>query len=337
MEKAPTAHFLCRVGSNVGYGHLMRSLALYERLVKDGWNCQFICDAASLAQPIMKMQSINAITRANFKHQQFTKMALGKYKKSDWLIVDDYAESNATTMDIRGHFKKVAIFKDLKSQSLCADLIIGYDDEHLNALEGPKYIPIRAQVVSIRDRFTKKWPTEFKRVSIFFGGVDSKGLTLEFTRHLLSQDNQWRVDVFIGSLSKQIKELKQLSKLHNSMSLHIDNPNPTKLMARSSFSIGAGGLNAWERCVIGLPSVIISTNSNQDAYVRKIVEAGAAKILDYAELSPSLIDGAMEMMKDKPTRDKMSECAFNLCDGLGANRVSAKLLSFTRDRPNVKK
>ena len=38
-------------------------------------------------------------------------------------------------MDIRSHFKKVAIFKDLKSQSLNADLIIGYDDEHLNALK----------------------------------------------------------------------------------------------------------------------------------------------------------------------------------------------------------
>ena len=151
----------------------------------------------------------------------------------------------------------------------------------------------------------------------FFGGVDSKGLTLKFTKHLLSQNNQWRVDVFIGSLSKQIAELKQLSKLHSNMSLHIDIPNPIELMVQSSFSIGAGGLNAWERCVIGLPSVIISTNSNQDAYVRKIVEAGAAKMLDYAELSPSLIDGAMEIMKNKATRDKMSECAFNLCDGRG--------------------
>ena len=336
MKKALTAHFLCRVGSNVGYGHLMRSLALYERLVKDGWKCQFICDAASLAQPIMEMQSINTITRANFKSQQHTNMALGKYKKSDWLIVDDYAESDATTMDIRSHFKKVAIFKDLKSQSLNADLIIGYDDEHLNALEGPEYIPIRAQVLSIRDRLTENWPTELNRVSIFFGGVDSKGLTLEFTKHLLSQNNQWRVDVFIGSLSKQIAELKQLSKLHSNMSLHIDIPNPIELMVQSSFSIGAGGLNAWERCVIGLPSVIISTNSNQDAYVRKIVEAGAAKMLDYAELSPSLIDGAMEIMKNKATRDKMSECAFNLCDGRGAARVSARLLSFARGRPNVK-
>ena len=111
MKKALTAHFLCRVGSNVGYGHLMRSLALYERLVKDGWKCQFICDAASLAQPIMEMQSINTITRANFKSQQYTNMALGKYKKSDWLIVDDYASSTLQQWIFAATLKKWQFLK----------------------------------------------------------------------------------------------------------------------------------------------------------------------------------------------------------------------------------
>ena len=328
MGNIPTAHFLCRVGSEVGYGHLMRSIALYEALVSDGWNCEFICDVATLAQPIFEIQSINAIARTDFKHRQSTGAAMGSEKTYDWLIVDDYAETTQSIMDIRDYFDKVAVFKDMKCQSLDADLIIGCDDNNVNALEGPQYIPIRAQVVSIRDCVKKRHSKKIDRVSIFFGGVDSRGLTLDFTKHLLSLGNRWRVDVFIGSVSKQKEELTHLAASHSEMSLFIDNANPIELMARSSFSIGAGGLNAWERCVVGLPSIIVSTSTNQNTYVNELVNAGAAKMLNYEELSPSLIDDAIEIMKNKKLRDAMSEAAFHLCDGLGAARISRKLSSF---------
>lgn len=328
MSNTLTAHFLCRVGSQVGYGHLMRLLALYETLVKDGWNCEFICDAASLAQPIFEMQNVNAITRTDFKRQQSTGAVLAKDKKFNWLIVDDYAETTQSVMDIRDYFDSVAVFKDLKCQSLDADLVIGYDDNNLNAFGGPKYIPIRAHVVSIRDCVRKKLSKEVDQVSIFFGGVDSRGLTLEFTKHLLDLKNQWKVDVFIGSLSKQKEELKHLAASHSDMCLYVDNANPIELMARSSFSIGAGGLNAWERCVVGIPSIIVATSSNQNTYVSNLVDSGAAKMLNYEELTPSLIDDAIEIMKNKNLRDAMSGSALDLCDGLGTTRILRKLLSF---------
>jgi spore coat polysaccharide biosynthesis predicted glycosyltransferase SpsG len=49
-------------------------------------------------------------------------------------------------------------------------------------------------------------------------------------------------------------------------------------MAQADLAIGAGGSSAWERCVLGLPSLVVRLAANQNGVVDTLVRAGAAAV-----------------------------------------------------------
>ena len=330
MFKNRRAYLLCRAGADVGYGHFMRLLAIYETLQSKGWICSFICNYATSKQPILNKYGVSFINRKRFAQQnRDQQINCRKLNKFDWLIVDDYEETASSLMDIRDRFFKVALFRDLMHQSLDADLIIGQGVRQGNCLQGNRYIPIRPYILSIRENLGTRQEEEIKRISVFFGGVDSKSLTLKFTRHLMGMNEHWGIDVFIGSASKDVPKLKEIAKFSKNITLHIDCKCPLKVMAKSSFALGAGGLNAWERAVVGLPSIIAVTSANQTTHVKKLTRAGAANVINIEENNPLNIDKAIALLKNIETRNRMAKAARDCCDGQGAARISSKLLSMS--------
>ena len=53
--------------------------------------------------------------------------------------------------------------------------------------------------------------------------------------------------------------------------------NMAEIMAKSDLSIGAAGVSSWERCSVGLPSLVIVTADNQDLIAQNLHNKGAIK------------------------------------------------------------
>jgi spore coat polysaccharide biosynthesis predicted glycosyltransferase SpsG len=109
--------------------------------------------------------------------------------------------------------------------------------------------------------------------------------------------------------------------------LLIDATDMAGLAARADIAVGAGGSSAWERCIVGLPSLAVVLADNQRANTLALAEAGACLALEAAEgLAPPLAEAFTALCDDGVRRARMSEAAAGLCDGLGADRVAARML-----------
>ena len=95
-------------------------------------------------------------------------------------------------------------------------------------------------------------------------------------------------------------------------------------MAEADLAIGAGGGTSWERCCLGLPSLLIPVAENQSSGVQALVERGAALGLPPEALQrPEDIARAFEALIGQ--RREISARAAALCDGYGTQRVLAAL------------
>ena len=104
--------------------------------------------------------------------------------------------------------------------------------------------------------------------------------------------------------------------------------NIAELMVHSDLAIGAGGTTAWERCAMGLPSIMISVANNQDSICSYLQKAGAAFFLGKQEFvsMEDLLETLIKLLGDKKKIHSMSNSAFSLVDALGTKRVVDTML-----------
>jgi spore coat polysaccharide biosynthesis predicted glycosyltransferase SpsG len=102
------------------------------------------------------------------------------------------------------------------------------------------------------------------------------------------------------------------------------------LMARADLAVGAGGTTSWERCCLGLPTVMITVADNQALIARHLAAAGAVELLGPREtVTPEAVATALRTFHETPERrHAMGLAAAAVCDGAGADR----LCGIIRDR-----
>ena len=92
-------------------------------------------------------------------------------------------------------------------------------------------------------------------------------------------------------------------------------------MKKSDLSIGAGGSTTWERCCLGLPSIVSISAKNQKKLTEAVAKNGCSVNLGWAkELSSEDYVKAIESL-DNLSLTRMSQKCMQLVDGNGVNRV----------------
>ena len=75
------------------------------------------------------------------------------------------------------------------------------------------------------------------------------------------------------------------------------------LMSQADLAIGTCGIAAWERCVIGLPSLVVVTAENQREDAEILHELGAVEYLGDAEdVGAARWASALAALLDSPSR-----------------------------------
>ena len=98
-------------------------------------------------------------------------------------------------------------------------------------------------------------------------------------------------------------------------------------MGDADLAIGAAGSAAWERCVLGLPSIMLAVADNQRHIGEAVASFGAGTYLGpSAGVSVADIVASVEACMRDPSRlGVMRQAARKLVDGKGAHRVSLAL------------
>ncbi|MGR3176663.1 MAG: UDP-2,4-diacetamido-2,4,6-trideoxy-beta-L-altropyranose hydrolase [Candidatus Anammoxibacter sp.] len=357
--------FRTNASISIGSGHVMRCLTLADILNQKGCEISFICRElpGNLCDYVEKkgyqvhilpeIEPENDLSGQTTAHADWlgvdwktdalqTADVLGAEQKADWMIVDHYALDERWEKYIRPHVKKIMVIDDLADrkhdcdllldQNLYEDMETRYDElmpQDCVKLLGPKYALLRREFVEARKNLKMRNGT-VKRILIFFGGSDPTNETskaLEAVRLLNRPDIA--VDVVVGSANPHKDAVKELcSKLPNTY-YHYQVENMADLMVKADLAAGAGGSITWEKCCLGLPSIVYSIAKNQEELAKGVGKYGA---LFYFGCSSSVnaekISCHLSPLLSSPDNLKaVSKKGMFLVDGIGCDRVVKKMWS----------
>jgi len=196
---------------------------------------------------------------------------------------------------------------------------------------GPDYALLQPEYANLRDRVP---PREglIRKVLVYFGGSDIDNWTGK-TIEVLQSINRpsFHVDVVINRGNLNLDSIKKQIGTRTQFMLHVDLPSLAPLIASSDISIGAAGTTTWERCCLGLPSIVISLAENQIPIASKLDQLKLVRWLGHKDkVSISCLKDALDGILDTGLSKAWSERCTRELDGRGAIRVASTLMVTQR-------
>lgn len=313
----------------------MRCLALALELRTRGWVCWF----ASRSLPD---NLIGLLDRHGFPVAVLPADSDGEVGRLDqetgghfdWLVLDHYELGGKWFDEAAAPGSRRLAIDDLGNRYLGAHLLVDsnwgvapekYSGKLLSdakLLLGTRFVPIRPEFARARSLGGRRFG-EVKRVLVSLGGGDPKRVTAKVVKAVRTALPQCEVDVVLGPVATQADEWQGEDRVH----LHRAVKDMTPLLMGSDLAIGGGGGSAWERCLLGLPSILISLSMDQTAVAAAIDERGAACFAGCWETLPEerLIQLVIGLAQDVERREQMGRIGQALVDGQGASRIAHQL------------
>ena len=338
--------FRCDSSNKIGTGHVVRCLTLAKALKKKKLDCVFICRdhkdnlINKIIQEGFEVEIISNTNNSNesndysLKHADWLEaswqddvnetLKIIKNKEIEWIIVDHYGLDKRWETKIRPYAKKIMVIDDLADRKHHCDLLLdqnlvkNYEIRYQNlipknciSLLGPKYALLQKDYGKMHKNINLV-SKEIKRILIFFGGIDKHSLTKLILLELLKIKNiDIKIDVVIDFKQQYSSEIISISKKHDNVLTHNMMPSLAPLMIKSDLVIGASGATTWERCCLGLPSLMVVTGFNQEKIAETMEKIGAAivfKINNMLEIE--IRNAVLFLINNRKSYLKMSKKAF---------------------------
>lgn len=340
MNPSPRVLFVADAGRAVGGGHVMRCLTLAAALSRAGADCAFA--ATPEAARILDAFAGPAIRQfAAPSGDPAVLCALAAQAARTWgagfAVLDHYGAGPEADALLRAAAGRLLAIEDLRRPRR-ADLLLDSnlgrapaDYPGAEALVGPAFALVRPQFAALRAAALARRAEggAAGAVLVSLGLTDVGAITGRAVAAILPRLGERRLEVALGDGAPSLSVIQALAEADPRVGLHIDTPDMAELVAGADLAIGAGGSSAWERCVLGLPTLTLILADNQRANTTALAAAGAALALEVnGALEARLAGGFARLIGDPARRAKMSEAAAGLCDGLGADRVAARMLAM---------
>lgn len=259
----------------------------------------------------------------------------------DWVIVDHYALDSRWQKRAKPQGSRLLVIDDLADRPHSADALIDmgagrhpseYDPlvpGRCELLIGPRYAPLRPEFTQLRgSNFHRRAGSDLARVLVFMGGMDHASITstaLGLLEEAFADSGVHpAVTVVLGAAALHAEAVRELAAgMPFAVDVISDTGDMAALMAEADISIGAGGTTSWERCCLGLPSVVLAVAPNQIEVSKALARKGAVAwvgSLDDADWSERMTAELLRLC-DPETRHAMSERAATVCDGRGTARL----------------
>ena len=343
---------------SIGTGHLIRCLTLADAL-KERAELHFVCrdlqgNLSDLVQSRGHSLHLLPAAKENFKvvkndtaHSAWLEVtwqddlretqnqAKSITEKFDWLIVDNYALDYRWEKGCRNIADKIMVIDDLADR--CHDCELLLDQNYFTDSEkrynnlvpdgsmnyfGPKYALLRPEFRLAR-KFAKARSDGVARILVYFGGYDHDNISGMALKALSSPEfEHLYVDMVVGQNNSYLESLEILVNNRPKTELYTQPAEFVELLLRADLCIGAGGTTTWERLCLNLPSIVITTALNQEAFIADLNKAGFLCWLGNKDhVSVQTIKTALVREISQIENMKFSGRP-NIVDGYGALRIA---------------
>lgn len=342
----------------IGIGHVMRCLTLAYKLRDNDIEVTFICkefpgnsisfiksnEFLVLTIPFVANSSIN--TRELGTSQEVDAKAtidllddIG-YKTVDCIVVDNYELDAKWHGVARQVTKKILIIDDLANREYDCDAII---DQTLGRSESEyrELVPAECQILTgtkftllreefclnesdIRQHRKMREKGGVKHLLVMMGGTDPDNFTSKILKEICLYKVFSKISVVLASNAPHLQAVQELSNINTSIDLIINSQNISKILLDNDVCIGAAGTSAWERCSLGLPSILFVLADNQKKIANELEISGAALTFSHLRCIED-IKIELDKIVEKDKYLTMVNNCLKICDGQGVSRVFNKV------------
>jgi UDP-2,4-diacetamido-2,4,6-trideoxy-beta-L-altropyranose hydrolase len=324
----------------MGIGHVMRCLTLANELKQQNHEIIFICRELTGNHILLIKYPVLVLPKNdNFQSDGLYLNWLGVTqeqdaeqtikvipKNIDLLIVDSYALDEIWHKQLKPYTKKIMVIDDLADRQFDCNVLLNqnlgtqiedYKDKVLNNCElllGCDYALLRPEFPNLREKalIKRKNTKVIKNILISMGGSDITNKTYDILQEVSDDLN---IVVILGGISPHNKIIKNYAKSKKNVKVVVDADNISSLMFDADLAIGAGGSTSWERCCLGLPTLLYVLAENQRKIAGNLEQLGAVKIVDNLKVN------LQNILNNFSFWQIMSEKAQTVCDGIGVKRI----------------
>lgn len=274
-----------------------------------------------------------------------TRSILREYRP-DWLIVDHYALDARWERALRGSFGKLMVIDDLADRPHACDLLLDQNlgrkaedysmlvPESCERLIGPKFALLRPEFAALREySLERRRKPELKRLLVTMGGVDQPNATGKVLEALRAcpLPNGCQITVVMGGNALWLEQVRRLAiNMPWPTTVRVNISDMAKVMADNDLAIGAAGATSWERCCLGLPSLLVVLAENQREVAKFLEKQKAAETLDSDErLRWQLQNKIARLLSQAEVMRSMIKHSSGITDGQGSKRVQAQLVNIS--------
>jgi len=335
------AVFRADADSATGGGHVARCAALALELKRRGW--QTALAGRTAATVPFAVDAFDALCGLDSDGNGGTDDEAAAMQRR-WpdgcavAVIDHYRRGAGLETALRPWAGRILAIDDLVDRRHDCDVLLdatlsrSADDyaalvaDHAELLIGPEFALLRPDFPAARAaRLPRDGAPRRFRLLVMFGSTDHGGLTLPVAAALAASNLPIELEVVIGPTAAARPELELLAaRSPTPFALAVGATDMARRMAAADIAIGGAGTSSWERCCLGLPSIVIILAENQRHVARGLAGHGAARLLGVApHVGGEQIVAALDDLIHHADRlQAMSRSAAALCDGLGAVRVA---------------
>lgn len=264
----------------------------------------------------------------------------------DWLIVDHYALDKRWEQQGVPQVCRLMVIDDLADREHSADLLLdqnlgrqaadyaGLVPNHCTRLIGPRYALLRPEFARLREKsLARREQPQLKKLLITMGGVDKDNATGQVLEALAScaLPRDCRISVVMGGNAPWLTQVKdQATTMPWPTEVVVNVTDMAERMTQADLAIGAAGSTSWERCCLGLPTLMVILAENQRIIANTLQAMGAAKLIEDSETLKLALPNALRTLLAPPALINMNQAAAEITDGQGLARVCRAIQAASR-------
>ncbi len=340
----------------IGSGHLMRCTALGDSLRSKGAQVTFVMRESTPAlegllrargHRLVKLPDAGVARDSEWLAAPWetdaaqTLDVLGAQPEAHWLVVDHYGIDYRWEERVRSAGRELLVIDDLATSRHSCDALLNQNllahaeeryrplvPRNCRLLLGPRFALLREEFRTAHARLDRD-ARRVRQLLVFLGGGDPAGVTLQVLSVVETvRPQDLEVSVVVGADNPHRGAIEKRYAGKQGYRIIPPTTDMARLMLDADLAVGAGGISTWERCCLGLPSVVLAIAKNQEEVSCTASETGACLYLGpAAEVAPEMLAAALRLVAGNAgIRKLLSDTGRNLVDGMGSERVARVLL-----------
>lgn len=321
--------FRCDSNNKIGLGHLVRCLAVANKLKV---NNIFFATDNDVSNSYIKNDFKIFLKEPDEDENKFL-LRMSNQLNPDIIILDNkYPYKRHILKRLKNNSLKILMLDNICEGLIECDEII-FPNAHFNldrlkglltpdrinqVRTGPNYIILRKEIIALKDKLSKEH--EGIRIGVTTGGSDPEGVILKLANLLMEINVEQNVYLLYGELYSFKNRLYRLDLPKN---MYIE-PYSLECLKELDIIICTFGMTVYEMIYLELPIITVSHNKH-NAICAKILESMPIPVENlgyYQDITPNQLSNALNKILNSKTSLKP------FIDGAGTVRVANIILNI---------